>query len=210
MAIATTARTTAEAFRAEYRQHIAQLEGDKRLSRETRERYVAASYRIAQRHLAELRTAHQVEVDSKLLELQHRVFARPDGADEEAHRRAVESASALTGEQLSKRLLRAERVGDEVTAHACYIAAVERGTKDSAQVVDRYKAARPDAKKHLDAMTTFESELDDRNDLLVTPLRPPQKPATLRQMNDYQISRLAAAVEPEPAPGPPVRIGIPT
>jgi hypothetical protein len=204
MAIATTARTAAAAFREEYRQHVSRIERDKRLSESTRHQYLAASLRVGQRRLAELREQHRVEVDGRLQDLQHRVFARPVDADEEAHRAALASVSELTAEQLSRRLLRAERVGDQVTAHAIFVVGVEKNAK---AVIASYTATRPDAREHLEAMQTFESGLNDRNESLVSPLRPPQTPFSLRRMNDYQIDALAAAVEPAPAQ-PYVQIGI--
>jgi hypothetical protein len=201
MAVNTAARTQAEAHRADYLRRVAAIENDKRLSKTTREAALARLYMTARSNATTLLAAHRVEVGTQRKMLQDPIFLPPEGVDAGAYHQALRSVGDLKPEQLATLLARAERTGDLATAHACFVAAVERNTGASNAVIKQYAAAHPDGGQRLDALRAFADQLADRNDMLFGPLRPPMRPTGLRGLNDLQLQRLAES-DPQPEPEP--------
>jgi hypothetical protein len=206
MGIQTTARTTADTWREQYRQRIATLESDGRYSDDGRRAAIAAEFVSAQRNFATLRAAHEDEIHAQRMQLHDSLFHLPDGVDPDAHRRVLDVLAGSSAEQLQQRLLTAERVGDEVTAHAILVTALERANPAGDRIAEQYAAWHPGAGERIQGLKNFESQVADPSDRMFSPFSV-ARPGILAKVNDVEVRRLAAEVAPElgtPTGTPPV------
>lgn len=197
----------AAALRASFYAQDAALKADGRYSDTTRKALRCRLLLDTEKQLAALRPQHEETVAAQHRELQRSAFGHP--ADPESYRLALDAAAALdTPAALARRLRLAEKTGDETSAAAIFSVAAER--VGAGEVVAAYLASRPDRKQLHERLVEHESQAAPTiQDRLFSPFRV-SVPSDLPKGNLSEIKRLAATVEPTPAPGPGPRIGVPT
>ena len=196
MAHETTARDRAAAAHRALAQRVEVTDRDVRLTDTARNSVKAHAYLKARAQVADPRREHEEVVAAQRWELERKTFGYP--ADPDGFRDALNGASAriTTRTQAAAALRRAERIGDDVAAHAVFVIAAEKGFSE---IVDAYAARHPETGTALQRLRDHDAAADTAAEKLFSPLRPPQLPRGLPN-NEDRLARLAAeAGEPSPA-----------
>jgi hypothetical protein len=194
MAHQTSHRTRAGQAKIELAARCKAIDSDPKLSEEHKKAVKADLHARCVKVVGDARAAHASEIAATRHALQTRAFAFPD--DPDSFRQALDTVSTRiqSPDQAATALSRARRVGDEVSQHAIFVVARERGF---GEIVQRYVADHPATASALSDLAAFDAA-DEPEDVFGE-LRPPQLPAGLPR-DAARLAELAARSGEPPMP----------